>query len=137
MKVVTWNMGYWGHASAHDAAWHWLLDELSPDIALLQECRPPDWVSESGRRVLFDPAYPGTPTQPWGTALVTKGLATSPTRLDDAEAWLSSLVRSTSLGNRRLLVHCCARKAGLPAAGVEPARPFGQAILSPSFALLL
>jgi len=91
MKVLTWNMGYWGHAKAHDAAWHWLLDELSPDIALLQECRPPDWVSESGRRVLFDPAYPGTPTQPWGTALVTKGPATSPTRLDDAEAWLASL----------------------------------------------
>jgi hypothetical protein len=66
MKVVTWNMGYWGHASAHDAAWHWLLDELSPDIALLQECRPPDWVSESGRRVLFDPAYPGTPNQALG-----------------------------------------------------------------------
>jgi hypothetical protein len=46
MRIVTWNMDYWQHHAVHAEAWHWLLDELDPDLALLQECVPPDWVRE-------------------------------------------------------------------------------------------
>lgn len=90
MRIVTWNMGYWGHAPAHDAAWHWLLDELSPDIALLQECVVPSWV-EQRTTVLFDRAYPNRPNQPWGTALVTKDIETVPVSLEEIETWLAAL----------------------------------------------
>lgn len=90
MRIVTWNMGYWGHVPTHDAAWHWLLDELSPDIALLQECVVPSWVEERAT-VLFDRAYPNYPNQRWGTALVTKGLEIVPARLEEIETWLATL----------------------------------------------
>jgi exonuclease III len=90
MRIVTWNMGYWGHASAHEAAWRWLLDELSPDIALLQECVVPSWV-EQRATVLFDRAYPNYPNQRWGTALVTKDLEAVPARLEEVETWLAPL----------------------------------------------
>lgn len=90
MRIVTWNMGYWGHASVHEAAWRWLLDELSPDIALLQECVVPSWV-QSRATVLFDEAYPKSRNQRWGTALVTRDLTTVPARLEEIETWLSTL----------------------------------------------
>lgn len=90
MRIVTWNMGYWGHASAHEAAWRWLLDELSPDIALLQECVVPSWV-QSRATVLFDEAYPKSRNQRWGTALVTRDLTTIPARLEEIETWLATL----------------------------------------------
>jgi hypothetical protein len=48
MRVATWNMGYWGHSRSHDDAWRWLLNELRPDIALLQECVVPDWAFGTG-----------------------------------------------------------------------------------------
>jgi hypothetical protein len=37
MIVVAWNMGRRDHA----AAWRYLLDHLTPDLALLQETSPP------------------------------------------------------------------------------------------------
>lgn len=90
MRTVTWNMGYWGHASAHEAAWRWLLDELSPDVALLQECVVPSWV-HSRATVLFDEAYPESRNQRWGTALLSKNLQTVPACLQEIETWLATL----------------------------------------------
>ena len=90
MRLATWNMGYWGHAGTHDAAWRWLLDELSPDIALLQECVVPRWLSKR-YTVLFDRAYPHSKRQVWGTALLTNDLPVVPARLEEVEAWLSAL----------------------------------------------
>jgi exonuclease III len=90
MRVATWNMGYWGHARTHDAAWHWLFDELAPDIAFLQECIVPEWISRHAT-VLFERAYPSSKRQRWGTALVTRGVATVPTHLEEIEDWFATL----------------------------------------------
>lgn len=83
-------MGYWGHARTHETAWQWLLDELSPDIALLQECIVPSWV-QTRANVLFERAYPKSRNQHWGTALVTKELPTAAVHLEEVEAWLATL----------------------------------------------
>jgi hypothetical protein len=34
VRVVTWNMDFWQHQEEHDRAWHWVLDELQPDVFL-------------------------------------------------------------------------------------------------------
>ena len=62
MRVVTWNMGYWLHRGQHDDAWQYLRDELKPDIALLQEVRPPPM--NPGEEVVFEGIAGG-----WGTAI--------------------------------------------------------------------
>ena len=85
MRIATWNMGYWGHSAKLDEAWHWLLDELKPDIALLQECVVPDWVNTQ-YSVLFERAL-----QEWGTAVVTRGLAATRHPLESVEKWFSDL----------------------------------------------
>jgi hypothetical protein len=48
----------------HDRAWHWLA-ALDPDLALLQECVPPDWTRERW-------AIENLPFQFWASALVAK-----------------------------------------------------------------
>lgn len=47
MKVISWNMGiaYGPYKQWHERAWHWLA-AVDPDIALLQECAPPNWARE-------------------------------------------------------------------------------------------
>ncbi len=74
MRIVSWNMGCFGSGATKDEAWRWLLDELKPDIALLQECVVPDWVREP-YQALFSPAL-----QRWGTAVVTRELPIKPYR---------------------------------------------------------
>lgn len=65
MKIVTWNMGYNNDASQHGEAWRYLIEELQPDIALLQEVVIPDDVRTS-HVCIFTP-----PTQPvWGSAVI-------------------------------------------------------------------
>jgi hypothetical protein len=54
MKILTWNMGYWQYRNEHDEAWEYLIQEIKPDIALLQEAVPPDDLEESGK-VLWKP----------------------------------------------------------------------------------
>lgn len=59
MKILTWNMGYPFHSARHSEAWEYLLGELDPDVALLQETVPSDELEESGR-ILWKVAK-GTP----------------------------------------------------------------------------
>jgi len=82
VKIVTWNMCYWQHRVDFSDSWSCLLEEISPDIALVQESVPPSTPSvlsnfvwdEIGRnrkwgsgifskypveRVEFDNTYPG------------------------------------------------------------------------------
>lgn len=40
LKVVTWNMSHWQQRQSAEAAWSFLLEELQPDIALVQEAVP-------------------------------------------------------------------------------------------------
>jgi len=86
-------MDYWKHQSVHDSAWHWLFDSLNPDIALVQECVPPDWVRESGF-LQSGRAYPEG-RQPWGTALYSR-LPAQPATLEEVEGWLDRLPPRTT-----------------------------------------
>jgi endonuclease/exonuclease/phosphatase family metal-dependent hydrolase len=50
VKVLSWNLGaaygrWRDDAALHDRAWHWIAS-LDPDIALLQETRPPEWACD-------------------------------------------------------------------------------------------
>lgn len=50
MKVLCWNMGAaWGRwrddPVLHDRAWHWVA-AVDPDLAFLQEVRPPAWAND-------------------------------------------------------------------------------------------
>lgn len=88
LRVLTWNMGM-GHGSAyaarHDEAWRYVMD--TADVALLQEAVPPDWVPPGS--VHFVPKHGG---RPWGTAVLSPGLALSPVPFAPAEQrWLTAM----------------------------------------------
>lgn len=102
IRLATWNMGFWEHKKAHEEAWHWLLDELRPDIALCQECILPDWARQT-RTVIWDRAYPERERQPWGTALVTH-LPAKPTRFPELDAWIDQLPKRDA-NNELAFVH--------------------------------
>jgi len=67
MKIITWNLGYWQHSSLHDEAWNYLCNEIKPDIAFLQEVRPPSWISH--HTLAFEEV-----TRGWGTAIFAPSL---------------------------------------------------------------
>ena len=67
MKILTWNLGYWQHSSLHDEAWNYLCNDIKPDIAFLQEVRPPSWIPH--RALLFEEI-----TRGWGTAIFAPSL---------------------------------------------------------------
>lgn len=69
LKIATWNMGHWAHKKNSQRAWDFLINEISPDIALVQESSPQDiidnnnfvWQEIGGRRQ-------------WGSGVLTKNL---------------------------------------------------------------
>lgn len=63
-------MGYWQHSSYHDEAWDYLCNHLKPDLALLQEVKPPSWVASN---TLFLQEI----TKGWGTAIYSPMLPLS------------------------------------------------------------
>lgn len=70
MRVVSWNMGYgFGYAQSHDEAWRQLLNDLQPDVALVQEARPPEWVVET-QSLVWRPEHSNTT---WGTGVIAAG----------------------------------------------------------------
>ncbi len=83
MKIATWNLGYWKHKSYHDQAWGYLTDEIKPDIALLQEVRPP--VSFHGNQLLYSAI--GS-TRNWGLAIYTQGLSVREIPIEDFKGWV-------------------------------------------------
>ena len=68
MKILTWNLGYWQHSSHHDQAWVYLCNDIKPDLAFLQEVKPPSWVPR--RTLLFQEIVRG-----WGTVIYAPSLA--------------------------------------------------------------
>jgi hypothetical protein len=72
MRIVSWNMGYSPFSSykdTHDQAWHFLLG-LGPDLALVQEARPPAWVRGECNLIQG-------PIEQWGSAIVSTRLPLS------------------------------------------------------------
>lgn len=67
LSVATWNMDYWKQsAGTRRSAWQFLEDRLGPDVALLQECVPPEHLRRSGRVVYRELAG----NRPWGSAVI-------------------------------------------------------------------
>jgi len=62
LRILTWNLGYWQYSSHHDKAWDYLCNDLKPDVALLQEVKPPGWLPV--HRIVFEEI-----TRGWGTAI--------------------------------------------------------------------
>jgi hypothetical protein len=57
-RVVSWNLN---HSRKLDEQWRFLLDELDPDLALLQEVRQqPTWVAERGGAFVGAETAPGS-----------------------------------------------------------------------------
>jgi exonuclease III len=110
MRIATWNMGCFGNAAKRDEAWHWLLDELKPDIALLQECVVPNWARDQCNP-LFERAL-----RHWGTAVVTRGLPMVRQPLEDIEAWFGDIHRKdpTRCAATRLKGWCVPALVTLP-----------------------
>lgn len=67
MKIVTWNMAYCHRQRFNREAWDYLVNEIRPDIALLQEVNPPDSI---GNENLFYTPIGGT--RNWGSAIYTQ-----------------------------------------------------------------
>jgi endonuclease/exonuclease/phosphatase family metal-dependent hydrolase len=67
VKVVTWNLGYWQFRAKHDDAWTYLRTTIRPDIAFLQEVRPPKLMPREA--LVFKQVDRG-----WGTAIYSRNL---------------------------------------------------------------
>jgi exonuclease III len=88
MRVVTWNMAYWTHRRHHEAAWRWALDELKPDVLLVQEAVIPEWV-RARFKVHWTRSYEDG-QQTWGTGLVTV-FPFEPARVPALDEWFRSV----------------------------------------------
>ena len=69
MKILTWNLDYWKRTpEQREKAWKYLFDDINPDIALLQEIKPPK--TDFDNRSLIYHELDGK--RSWGTALFSK-----------------------------------------------------------------
>jgi len=75
MRIVSWNMGCGGpgpYGPTHENAWNYLLEQLQPDVALVQESKlaASGWVADRGS------LFWGDHWRGWGTGIfVRKGLS--------------------------------------------------------------
>ena len=69
MRIVTWNMSFndYAYRPRHDEAWRFLVDELQPDPALVQEAIVPEWAQRQFR-VADGKAFVGGT---WGSAVLS------------------------------------------------------------------
>lgn len=102
MRVVTWNMAYWSHRRHYDAAWRWVIDELRPDVLLVQEAVIPDWVRERFG-VHWTRAYE-TGQQPWGTGIVT-AYPFEPARVPALDEWFTTIPASVPGKTEKAGIH--------------------------------
>ena len=65
--MVTGNLGYWQFRDKHDEAWTYLRTTIKPDIAFLQEVRPPELMPHEA--LVFRQVDRG-----WGTAIYSRDL---------------------------------------------------------------
>jgi hypothetical protein len=93
MRVISWNMGMndprFKKPGIHDQAWHYLLG-LGPDLAFVQETRPPSWVRGEGQLI-------SGPLAVWGSAIFSPRYPLQPFRLPD-ESRLRALGSYVAVG---------------------------------------
>lgn len=69
MKIITWNLDYWKRTPEQRTnAWNYLFNNLNPDIALMQEIKPPEMQMDN-RSFLY---HEIDGKRKWGTALYSK-----------------------------------------------------------------
>jgi|HubBroStandDraft_2_1064218.scaffolds.fasta_scaffold63019_1 endonuclease/exonuclease/phosphatase family metal-dependent hydrolase len=107
MRFITWNMGCGGpskYRKIHEAAWQYLLDELRPDVALVQEAlkSASGWVTGRGTLSMSSETHPDN-----GAGLfVRTGLESSPFRMVSPHAFLAAADITASEGTfRTVSVH--------------------------------
>jgi hypothetical protein len=69
VRIATWNMGFndYAYRPRHDEAWRFLVDELQPDLALVQEAIVPEWAQRQFRVAEGKAFLGGT----WGSAVLS------------------------------------------------------------------
>jgi endonuclease/exonuclease/phosphatase family metal-dependent hydrolase len=84
-RVVSWNLN---HGVSQDEQWRYLLDELDPDLALLQEVRrPPAWVADRGGAFVMAKKVPGSGR---GTAIYVRQPSLKPILLQNQDGYLAA-----------------------------------------------
>jgi hypothetical protein len=81
MKIVTWNMS----RRHQEAGWAYLLNEINPDIALLQEVYPPDRFKTS--HLLYTPIGG---SRNWGSAVYTSNFPIREVRVERYRGWVAA-----------------------------------------------
>src|SRR5947208_3083392 len=80
MKIVTWNMA----RRRSRAAWNYLLNEINPDIAFLQEVLPiPPLLQDE--HLIHECIGE---TRNWGSAIYTSNLPIRPLKIDPYTCWV-------------------------------------------------
>lgn len=70
ISVATWNKDHWKrNKEQRQAAWAYLIEEIRPDIALLQECVPLPDMSEEYNIIYHEISG----ARNWGSAVLTRG----------------------------------------------------------------
>jgi exonuclease III len=84
-RVVSWNLN---HGRKRDEQWSFLLDELDPDLALLQEVRqPPTWVADRGGAFVMAEKAPGSDR---GTAIYMRQPPLKPILLQNQDGYFAA-----------------------------------------------
>lgn len=123
MRLIVWNMGNGGPGASgvkHERAWQFL-EELSWDVALLQETRrPPSWAEALYESLVWAPKYARGPTGRilWGCAVVGRSTGLATHQPSEAFPWLRQLEGSTAIARSvtdpRWLVSVHLRAARIP-----------------------
>jgi hypothetical protein len=89
MKLLVWNMGgaFCYDRFTHERAWEFLREQ-DPDVALLQEARPPDWAREHWGSFPFASVGPGVA---WGSAILSRIRGLHEHQPDQSTPWLREL----------------------------------------------
>lgn len=81
MKIVTWNMNGRG-----EATWHYLMDKIAPDLAFLQEARPPSTLPDTNLVYQRIPAD----NYRWGSAIYAPKLLVAERIVTGHEGWVGA-----------------------------------------------
>ncbi len=114
MRILSWNLGaafgrWRDEPDLHDRAWHWIAS-VDPDIAFLQETRPPTWAAgrwqiQTGHYEFFATALVSRPTLRLRPVVPVPGgtidrfgsyLATAELALDDGASMLVASVHTSA-----------------------------------------
>src|SRR5688572_6407478 len=96
MRLVSWNMGR--SRKTHEAAWHYLLSWLSPDVACVQEA-----LSSADRLVAARGSITWSKARPGGTGVfVRRGIAISPIPSSLTGSYVAAVTASWPAGAIRV-----------------------------------